>query len=152
MEITDLVNIPSGINPGVHGAKQHTMLALLGNPRGNYSQECQPVTNPTLSPLMVTDSVGPFRVTGLLPAVQSLKEIMREILQNEAGIYHALGTAGMLCVRHVRGSSAAISNHSWGTAIDITLKGKLDVRGDGKVQLGLTKIAPLFNKIGRAHV
>ena len=54
----------------------------------------------------------------------------------------------MLCCRLVRGSASAISNHSWGTAIDLTLNGVLDAYGDDKVQHGLTLIAPIFNRHG----
>ena len=54
----------------------------------------------------------------------------------------------MLCCRLMRGSANAISNHSWGTAIDLTLDGVLDQRGDDKVQFGLTLIAPIFNRHG----
>ena len=85
MAITDLIDIPSTINIDVHSAKQRTMLSLLGNPRGSYNQECQPMTHPNLSSLCVTDSVGPFRVTGLLPAVDSLKQIMEDMKQQEGG-------------------------------------------------------------------
>ena len=109
MAITDLVAIPSNINRGVSSAKQQTMLALLGNPRGSYSQECQPITRPNLSALCVTDSVGPFRVTGLLPAVESLMAVMGDIAQEEPEVHRALGTAGMLCVRLVRGSPSPAS-------------------------------------------
>jgi hypothetical protein len=41
-----------------------------------------------------------------------------------------------------------VSNHSWGTAIDLTLQGKLDQRGDNRVQVGLARIAPIFNHHG----
>jgi len=51
-----------------------------------------------------------------------------------------------LCCRYVRGSTSSISNHSWGTAIDLTLNNVLDKRGDGMVQYGLTVIAPIFNE------
>jgi D-alanyl-D-alanine carboxypeptidase len=44
--------------------------------------------------------------------------------------------------------TTAISNHSWGTAIDLTLEGILDTYGDGRVQVGLTLIAPIFNRRG----
>jgi Putative peptidoglycan binding domain/D-alanyl-D-alanine carboxypeptidase len=101
-----------------------------------------------LSPLIVTDNVGPFRATGLLPAIESLKEVMAEIKQQESEVYNALGTAGMQCARFVRNSTTTISNHSWGTAIDLTLQGRLDVRGDNRVQIGLAKIAPIFNRHG----
>ena len=148
MPITDLTEIPSPINSGVSSAKRRTMLALLGNPRGSYSQACQPITNPVLRDLMVLDSVGPFRVTGLGAAVESLKNIMANIEQQEPEIYHGLGSAGMLCARRVRGSATAISNHSWGTAIDLKLNGVLDFRDDNRVMIGLAKIAPIFNQHG----
>jgi hypothetical protein len=148
MAITDHVQIPSALNPGVSSAKRRTMLSLLGNPRGSYSQECRPVTNPVLRDLMVLDSVGPFRVTGLLPAVESLKAVMADVEQQESEVYHGLGSAGMLCVRLIRGSTTGISNHSWGTAVDLKLNGILDVRGDDRVMIGLAKIAPIFNRHG----
>jgi hypothetical protein len=148
MAITDLMDIPENINRGVSSAKQRTMLALLGNPRGSYDQTCRPIQNPALLPLIITDTVGPFRATGLLPAIESLKEVMADIKQEEPEVYEALGTAGMQCARFVRNSTTTISNHSWGTAIDLTLQGKLDRRGDNRVQVGLAKIAPIFNHHG----
>jgi hypothetical protein len=48
----------------------------------------------------------------------------------------------------VRGSTSSISNHSWGTAIDLTVNKLLDQRGDGKVQYALAVIAPIFNRHG----
>ncbi len=69
MAITDLIDIPRNINQGLNSARQITMLSLLGNPRGNYDRECRPITNSGLRALVVTRNVGPFRVTGLLPAV-----------------------------------------------------------------------------------
>ena len=146
MAITDLINIPSNINRGLNSARQITMLSLLGNPRGNYDQVCRPVTNARLRALMVTRSVGPFRVTGLLPAVESLTAVMTDIENEEAEVFAALGTAGMQCARFVRRSTTAISNHSWGTAIDLNLNGQLDDPGNGKTQRGLAQIAPIFNR------
>ena len=146
--ITKLVSIPTGINVGVSSAKQSTMLGLLGNPRGDYDQICRPVTNPTLQGHMVLASAGPFKVQGLRPAVASLTEILSEIRVTHPDVHAELGSAGMLCARLVRGAANAISNHSWGTAIDVTLDGVLDTRGDNLVQEGLTRIAPVFNKHG----
>lgn len=146
--ITRLVDVPAGLNPGVQSARQATMLALLGNPRGHYDDKCRPVTDPRLKALITIDSVGPFRVQGLQPAVDSLKTVMAEIKTDERDVYDGLGTQGMLCARLVRGSTRSISNHSWGTAIDLTLDGVLDRRGDDRVQEGLTRIAPIFNRHG----
>ncbi|WP_210249946.1 peptidoglycan-binding protein [Labrys sp. KNU-23] len=122
------------------------MIALLGNPRGNYSQDCQPVTNPALKARMKTVSVGPFKATGFDLALEALKAVMADIKKEQPNVHAALGTAGMLCCRHVRGSNSSISNHAWGTAIDLTINGVLDPRGDNKVQFGLTLIAPIFNR------
>lgn len=143
---TNLVAVPAGINPGLDGTRNALMSALLGNPRGNYDQECRPVTNAALAARMKTANVGPFRVTGLDKAVASLTDVMTDIKAEQPEVFVLLGTAGMLCCRNVRGSSTAISNHSWGTAIDLTIDGVLDKRGNDKVQFGLTLIAPIFNR------
>lgn len=146
MPITDLISIPDGINPGLNAARQLTMKTLLGSPRGTFGQDCRPVTNPVLRNLIMTDDVGPFKVTGLAPAVASLKEVIADIRQEEPEIFGGLGSSGMLCARFVRGSTVSISNHSWGTAIDLNLNGMLDQRGNNRVQVGLARIAPIFNR------
>ncbi|WP_179145238.1 peptidoglycan-binding protein [Rhizobium sp. RU36D] len=121
------------------------MLRVLGSPRGNYDQECRPVTNGRIRNLIVTEDVGPFRVTGLKPVVEKLRAALADVKQKEPECYNALGSAGMLCTRYVRGSKTSISNHSWGCAIDFTLEGKLDTRGDDKAQKGLIRMHPIFN-------
>jgi peptidoglycan hydrolase-like protein with peptidoglycan-binding domain len=138
------------INVGLTAVSNSYMLAKLGQPllAGGYNAQCQTPTNPKLRRNLVTDTVGPFRVTGLVPAVLSLKAVMADIAAEQPTVHKALGTAGMLCCRLVRGSASAISNHSWGTAIDLTLNGVLDAYGDNQVQVGLTLIAPIFNRHG----
>lgn len=148
MSITEPVAIPANINAGVTNAKQTTMLSLLGNPRDSYGRDCQEITNATLKKLVETRDLGRFGVTGLKPAVASLALVLRDIEAEQPDVYGGLGSAGMLCVRNVRDSTTSISNHSWGTAIDLTLNGILDRRGDSKVQQGLTRIAPIFNRHG----
>jgi len=97
----------------------------------------------------VLEDVGPFRVTGLKPAVADLQKIFAAVKAQDLELYSALGTAGMLCCRLVRGTrTGAISNHSWGTAIDIKLNDQLDRRGDDKVFAGLICLAPFFNQQG----
>jgi hypothetical protein len=147
-KLTDEVKIPVNINTDVSPAYQRTMLALLGNPRGWYDQACREVTNPHIKRLITTLDVGPFKASGLRPAVESLAAVMVDIQTEQPEVYAALGSAGMLCVRYVRNSTTTISNHSWGTAIDLTLNDILDDYGDGKVQFGLTQIAPIFNRHG----
>lgn len=146
--LTDEVAVPANINKGLATPSPDFLTSLLGKPRESMTQDCRPVTNKSLSALILTASVGPFSVCGLSPAVDSLKQIMGEIRQKFPAVYSKLGTAGMLCCRLIRGSSTKISSHSWGTAIDLTLDGKLDTRGNNKTHYGLTLIAPIFNSYG----
>lgn len=136
------------LNGGLHAARNATMLARIGNPRPSYGTDCAPVEDPLIRSLIVTEDVGPFRATGLAPAVAGLRAILSDIQREFPDIQAALGSAGMLCCRLVRGSATAISNHSWGTAIDLTIDGVLDVRGDGRAQAGLVAIHPIFNRHG----
>jgi hypothetical protein len=138
----------TGYNAGLTNAGNAAMQAQFGAPRSTYSQACQAVTNTTLAGRMVTRSVGPFQVSGLDSAVTSLTAIMTAIAFDRRLVYRALGTAGMLCARYVRGSTTNISNHSWGTAIDLTINGVLDTRGDDQIQFGLHLISGIFNANG----
>ena len=106
------------------------------------------MTNARLRRHVLTGPAGTFNVTGLRPAVESLRRALAQVHIEQPAVYAILGTAGMLCCRLVRGSSTAISNHSWGTAIDFTLNGILDRRGDNQVQLRLTLIASIMNEHG----
>jgi hypothetical protein len=148
VEFTSLGIDRRRINGDLLGARNSTMLSLIGNPRGTYDDDCRWPTNQTILAQIATEDVGPFQVSGLRPAVETLRAILSDIRVQEREVYDALGHVGMLCCRYVRGSRAAISNHSWGTAIDLTLEGKLDRRGDGRTQQGLLKIYKIFNHHG----
>jgi hypothetical protein len=143
-----LDNSRFAINGDFRGARNRTMLHLLGNPRGDYSQECQGPTNPRIKDLVVVEDVGPFKVRGLKPAVAGLKNVFDDVRKANKDVYERLGNVGMLCCRFVRGSTSAISNHSWGTAIDLTIDGILDKRGNNRAQKGLFELRPHFNKHG----
>lgn len=136
------------LNQGLVAVSPSFMVQQLGQPRQSYSSDCQPLTNEKLKRHVVTRSMGRFRVTGLAAAVDSLQLALEDVRVEQPAVYEVLGTAGMLCCRLVRGSSTAISNHSWGTAIDFTLNGILDRRGDDRVQMGLTLMAPIMNRHG----
>ena len=147
LSLTDEIDVPKNINVGLICPNAAYLTALLGSPRDDYSDTCQNVSNKKLATLIKTESVGPFAVTGLSSAVESLKSIASEIKRSQPDVYSKLGTAGMLCCRYQRGSRK-ISSHSWGTAIDLKLAGKLDVRGNMKVHYGLSLISPIFNSHG----
>ena len=75
------------------------MLALLGDPRSDDIEHCGEVTNPIISALITVQNVGPFRVQGLAPAVESLRDVLAEVWQQEPEVHAGLGTEGMLCAR-----------------------------------------------------
>jgi D-alanyl-D-alanine carboxypeptidase len=135
-------------NKGITQPRNKTMLEILGNPRESYSQDCQGVTNPTLKALQETRQIGPIKVTMLKPALDSIERVLNRLKESDPDIYEKVGTAGALCVRFIRGSSKSISNHSWATAIDLTLEGQLDGFADGGTQFGLLILAEYFNDEG----
>jgi hypothetical protein len=121
------------------------MLAAFGKP-GQLTTECSPVTNAALAKLMVTTNVGPFMVHGLKPAVEALARVFADIKAHKPDVHAALTTAGMTCCRAVRGSKTNFSNHSWGTAIDLSIHGHLTPLGSPTVQRGMVEAAPFFAK------
>lgn len=135
-------------NKGVTQPRNKTMLALLGRPREDLGTDCRGITNPRLKGLVETREIGPIKATMLKPALDSLERIFAKLKEDEPDIYAKLGTAGALCVRLIRGSTSSVSNHSFGTAIDITVQGELDPFADGTMQIGLVILAEHFNEEG----
>ncbi len=135
-------------NKGITQPRNKTMMEILGPPRDGYSTDCQPVTNAHLKELMDTRQIGPITLTMLRPALESLERVMERLKKSDPDIYAKVGTAGAICARFIRGSTTAVSNHSWGTAVDLTLEGQLDPFADGGTQFGLLILAEYFNDEG----
>jgi hypothetical protein len=135
-------------NKGIIRPTPAVLRELLGEPRASYSQDCQSVTNPALLAALETRQVGSFKLTMLRPALESFERVMERLRQDEPEIYAAIGTAGALCVRHVRGRPGSVSSHAWGAAVDLTLARNLDQMGDEATQFGLVTIAEYFNDAG----
>ena len=142
------IDVPVLVNPGLECPSYALLEEIFGRPRIDFSAQCRPPTSESFKNYIKTGSVGPFSVTGFHLAVDSLAAIMSEVKQREPVVYHHLGTAGMLCCRYMRNAGQKLSSHSWGTAIDLTLCGRLDTRGNRKVFAGLALIAPIFNRHG----
>ncbi len=148
-ELTEVMKLAaSRFNKGLTQPGNRVMLEFLGRPRSTFSENCQPVTQAKLMSLLETRQVGPIRATMIRPALESLERIMARLKESEPDIYDAVGTAGGLCARLIRGSNSSISNHSWGTAIDLKLEDRLDSFADGGTQFGLLILAELFNDEG----
>lgn len=146
---TEEVAVPSGLNAGLTAVNNALMAKLFGSPRGNYNQNCQPPSNQDFKKLC-SFNVHLEGLSGVLwgmeAAVASLRRVLDDIKEEKPEIYALLGHEGMGCCRYQRGSSTAISNHSWGAAIDLTINGKLDVRGNNRMMRGILEIAPIFKR------
>ena len=146
---------PSTVNVGLSSPKLPTLRSILGEPRADYTGTCQSITGPFKNRI-VTKSVGAFRCTGVDLAVAELAKILAAVKAEVPDLHAILGTAGMACARKVkiRQKDGTIklgknpSNHSWGLAIDITLKGALDRQGDDKCFRGLLILSRYFNAAG----
>jgi hypothetical protein len=139
---------PQSVNGGKTSCPTSFLLRKFGHPRANYGQDCRPPTVNAWKARIITKDVGPFKVTGHRKAVALLEVAMAQLKREKPEVYAALGTAGMLCCRYVRGSTSVISNHSLGLAIDFTVNGILDPRGDDKVQLGLLDLYSVMKHHG----
>lgn len=135
-------------NKGITQPRNRIMMELLGPPRDSYSTDCQAVNSPRLKALLEARQVGPIKVTMLKPALDSLGRVLDRLKESDPDIFAKVGTAGALCARFIRGSTTSVSNHSWGTAIDLTLEGQLDPFADGGTQFGLLILAEYFNDEG----
>jgi len=143
--LEDEVDLPDDINEGVHFAAQATMLRVLGVP-GKKTAKCSAITSSTVQRLLVTRNVGPFPVTGIAPAVDAVERVFSQVRTRFPDLFKVLGTAGMACCRLVSPSSPNFSNHSWGIAIDIKIKKKLNRRGTKKAMFGLLMLHRFFNE------
>jgi hypothetical protein len=136
------------INQGLFVASPRYLAEKLGMPREDLNDNCQAMTNPRLKDKLVTEAVGPIRVSMLKPAADSLARVFENIRKTDQDLYDRINTAGSLCVRRIRGSANSVSTHSFGLAVDLNIDGRLDTLGDGKTQLGLTILADFFNTEG----
>ena len=162
MDYLELVPVPprKTFNLGLTSPGNAHMLGLFGHSveGGAYAPDgqCMPATRADFAKLLTTRSVGPFKVTGLIPAVQSLEDVLSRVAAELPDLFAIMGTAGMHCSRYTKiiqddGSlkiGPGLSNHSWGTAVDIKLQGKLDKQGNDLVQRGLLMLSAYFNAAG----
>src|SRR3954451_22190173 len=125
MDVTQIIPIPAGINQGLHSAKNSTMLQILGRARDTFDHGCRPATRDPGKSLLVSEDVAPFRDPGIRPAIASLRDVLGRVKQAHSDVHVVLNTAGMFCAR-LSANSHSISNHSWGTAVDISVGGILD--------------------------
>lgn len=135
-------------NEGITVSSPSFLIETFGLPRESLSDDCEPMTNEKLKAILVTEDVGPIRVSMLKPAVESMRNVFEKIKAVDPDLYARISTAGALCVRRIRGSQNSVSTHAFGLAVDLNIDGVLDTLGDGRTQLGLTILADFFQEEG----
>jgi peptidoglycan hydrolase-like protein with peptidoglycan-binding domain len=153
-DYAELVPIPpnSEMNQGLTSPSSEVMYELIGDPGNPETGEA----SPELEGLLVGQDVSTFDVDiyGLAPAVDALERIFTRVEQDNPELYEQLGYSGMYNLRpkiDVDGGyiPGTISNHSWGTAIDINIGGTPDLsEPDGLTNRGLVELYPYFNEEG----
>lgn len=148
-ELSDRVPIPpkDTTNIGLSPARETTMLKKLGRP-GELTANCSDPSGAFKKRLKFGVDVGPFKVSGLDFAVESLRQILAEVQQQLPDVFNAVKSDGMLCVRHRRKSPLLFSNHSWGTAIDLFFGSGAVPQGVHLTQRGNLLLFPFFNRHG----
>lgn len=148
-ELSDRIPIPPKdlMNTGLSPAKSSTMLSKLGKP-GALTKDCSNPTGKFKKRVKFGVDVGPFKVSGLDFAVESLRQIFLEVHQQMPDVFSHVKTEGMLCVRHRRKAPTLFSNHSFGTAIDLFFGKKVLPQGTHLTHRGNFLLFPIFNRHG----
>jgi Ca2+-binding RTX toxin-like protein len=158
--ITDINRGPDG--QPLKSPSNAFMKELLGTPSGliDKTPRGKSLASHHVQELIPSNSaVGLDRkVSGISPIVDSLKEVFAEAsslmlpIPELPALMQNISDEGMLAVRlqnnPLKPNSKAISNHSWGTAIDLKVDGILDHADDGMTHRALAKLIPIFNKHG----
>lgn len=145
----DEVPIPpkTQMNVNLSAANEKTMLRILGVP-GVLTKKC---TNPTgvfLKRVKYKVDVGPFVVSGLDVAVETLVQLFAEVKKDLPDLYQEVKTTGLLCVRHRKSNPARYSNHSWGCSIDLYFGVAVVPQGKPTTHRGNLLLASYFQKYG----
>ncbi len=147
---------PGDINTGCTSPKNPLLIELLGSPVLPLSQEDQPERASAKVKQLERDIVlHGHHYTGIAPFVDLLKRVFARAEVTHPGLAVGTGSAGILVVRYQRNSNTAISNHSWGSAIDLTFADAhgvlhLNAQGSGQVQRGAMMLYDAFRQEGDA--
>jgi len=136
------------INQGLTPCLQATMLTKFGPP-GALTRDCSDPTGTFVTRVRNRMDVGPFKITGLDYAVESLLQLFTEVRGDNSQLFQQVRNEGMLCVRARRHNPAVYSNHSWGTAIDIYFGASNNIdQGTHLAMRGVLMLVPYFNRHG----
>lgn len=149
-------------NTGLTSAGEKFMRAKLGDPKLPLSHnDClndhaSDIVKKSLKTIKINNHLS---ITGITEAVESVERVLRKAFAQQKlapeshDLESVLRSPGMICVRLRNVTSGppsnAISNHSWGTAIDFNILGNEPPKDTGKfVPRFIAVLIPLFNQEG----
>lgn len=149
VNLSERVPIPpkDQMNTNLSSATEDTMLEKFSKP-GPLTKECSDPTGIFKKRIKYGVDVGPFKVSGLDYAVESLRQIFQEVKRDLPQVYNEVKTTGVLCVRHRTNNPSRYSNHSWGSAIDLYFGDAVVPQGKRVTHRGNLMLSPYFNKYG----
>ena len=132
------------VNGNLLPARSSINTALIGSPRGDYSAECQDATDHGFIAQVSSFEFAGKQGWALTPFCEVLERVQMELRALLGLDFDRVSHDGGLCCRLSRRSPNVISNHSWGIAIDLSLKG-FEPKHEA-VPLLLLQIARVFIK------
>lgn len=155
-KLTDMVPISSipNLNAGLSSAREQTMISCLGSPQLPLTTNDSPErASPLVKKLQTAKKIGNVSAFGIAPAIDSLTDVLTKAFAEITDLKKNLRGDGMLAVRlrHPTSGlpSTKISNHAWGTAIDLKLDGMDPPGATGdKIPYFIAVLVPYFNTAG----
>ena len=135
------------INAGLSPAPHSLMMSAFGAP-GALSDECSSPVKRLTAEMITVRATPNFRMYGFKLFVNAVAGALEEIKVEHPALYDILGSAGVTCCRAVRGSHSHFSNHSWGTAWDVTVGGILAPLNATRIPYGLFPLHAALHKRG----
>src|SRR5260370_3852637 len=98
--ISDRVPIPprNTINSGLSACTEGTMLKTFGRP-GDLTSDCSDPTGEFRHRIRWNFDVGPFKVSGLDYAVETLLQMFSDVQRENSALYEQVKNEGMICGR-----------------------------------------------------
>ncbi|WP_114226613.1 MULTISPECIES: M15 family metallopeptidase [Sphingomonas] len=155
-KLADMVPVSSipNLNVGLSSAREETMISCLGSPQLPLTTDDTPERASALvRKLEFFKKIGGVNANGIAPAVKSLATLLSKAFRDNPELRPVLRGDGMLVVRLRRPTdghpSKLISNHAWGTAIDLRLDKTPPPANTGHVVPNfIALLVPYFNEAG----
>jgi hypothetical protein len=135
-------------NEGLTLLNMDRLLTVLGPPLADMKSlgtSCRPIDNDFLRGQLKTEALSIGSVIMLAPALASLKDVLANIATRESDLAAAIKNMGTVCVRKTRNGNE-LSRHSFGLAIDLSVRDKMDLSPDVKDDFQV--VAEEFHKAG----